>query len=389
MPADFTGLQNAVITDMTSRILQIQNELITNTSGQANQILDLSMQVKNNYNRYTQLVQSYNAEAQKYAKLYQETKRTQGIGAKLDPGVIAAREAALSKYSELNLTEIKAALLSLHKSILMLQQTLNNLANVNIGMIYVVNMQGTRVAIDISNEDLDALVSLDRSALSKGGGLKLRYNESAILNLIKEIDTVQRQNKILHSKVSEQLNTFFKEIDRRWNIAKQNGGNYILWKVHGQWYKAQITAFGDVEEAYMNVFLNYMNSTELPEFLQKTDIEEQIDSFVHNYISQVDATPGGLVEDIQIGNTGQFFGIKSSGASMAGVMPFVRLAQKICQVMEKSKNRGRFTQSQLKAITKSFSPKEHQAIRTKISPIVGEEFKKVQQEIENGLKFDI
>ena len=131
-----------------------------------------------------------------------------------------------------------------------------------------------------------------------------------------------------------------------------------------------------------------MNSTELPAFLQKTDIEEQIDSFVHNYVSQVDATPGGLVEDIQIGNTGQFFGIKSSGASMAGVMPFVRLAQKICQVMGKNKNRGRFTQSQLKAITKSFSAKDHQAIRTKISPVIGEELKKARQEIENGLKFD-
>lgn len=378
--ADLIDVQD-IVTDIVARIEQIQEELINNTKGQKDAMITAAEKVVECYNEYIAQVKEYNAEAQKYARIYREVARNNKEGALSDAGVQKARQTALSQFQKLNLQAIKSILIKLHEAIHSLQSIINSLAGVEIGMVYVINSQGSRIVVDITDLDLEEIVNLDRAALSKGGALKLRYNDSAIRNLITAMDNTEKQQRIIQSQVTDSLNAFFDELTRRLEISKSRNNNMIMWQLNGEWYKAQISAFGDVEETYVNVFLNYMNTSKLPNFLQYSNVDQQIDSFVREWVSQVDATPGGLLEDIRIGDTGKFFGVKSAGASLAGITPFVRLSQNILKAIGKTKNRGVFTKSQISSLQKSFM-KKGSADRTKITKMTVEEIEAKVKELD-------
>ena len=377
------------VVDIATQIDKLEEELQYNTKGKATEIIDISQRIIKDYDTYRKLTNEYNIMAKKYASTYRaatkgmsrETRKNIDLS-----GLWQTRNAALAAFEKLNEEKVKKALIKLQKDIHYFQQVINGLSDIKIGMVYILNRNGVREVIDISDLKLEEIVKLDRAALSKGGELKLRYDDAAIARLIDSMSKRKRAKTILQSTIKPDLDNFFKEIDFRWQRAKAVNSSYILWKLNSEWYKAEISAFGDIEETYASIFLKSSITGKPPSFLSEPNIEMQIDSFIKGWVAQVDNTPGSLVEDIYIEGTNQYYGAKSAGASMAGIMPLYRLAQKIIKVSEKQKNRGQFTKKQKESIIRSLSGSSvNTQNRTKIEKVVKPEVIPAIKELEDML----
>ena len=377
---------NVAVDNIQARVEQIEQELIE-ADNKSNHILyKAAKDVIDSNNKYLDLVTKYNNKAKEYVSLIKaktkgKTKTEKSNIIANDLGILKAHSAALQTYNDLNTKAVKEQLIDLSKKIHTLQKIVNDYGGVSIGMIYVVNSNGQQVILDISDIPLDQLVTLDRASLARGGQIKLRYDDSAIKNLITTMSDVDKENKIFTSRIAPKLNAFFSEVENRWQYAKQDGHNYILWRFYKEWHKAHITAFGDVQEAYLDVYLNYRSTNNVPHFLQISGYDGQIHYFIHDYVSKVDNTAAGFLEDIQIGNTGQFYGAKSKGASMASVTPYIDFAQSIIDAVDK--NKGQFFAQDKKKIIKNYAPKKAKKQRTQISKVV--ESDKNIQDIRNTI----
>lgn len=380
---------NQVVVDIETQINKLEEELQQNTQGKAAEIIDISQRIIKDYDTYRKLTNEYNTIAKKYANAYRAATKGMSKEARKNidlSGLQQTRDAALAAFEKLNEEKVKKALVKLQKDIHHFQQIINSLSDIKIGMVYILNRNGVREVIDISDLKLEEIVKLDRAALSKGGGLKLRYDDAAIARLIDSMSKRKRAKIILKSTIKPALDNFFKEIDFRWQRAKAVNSSYILWKLNSEWYKAEISAFGDIEEAYASIFLKSSITGKPPSFLSTSNIEMQIDSFIKGWVGQVNNTPGSLVEDIYIEGTNQYYGVKSAGASMAGIMPLYRLAQKIIKVNEKQKNKGQFTKKQKESIIGSLSGSgANTQNRTKIEKVVKTEVIPAIKELQDML----
>lgn len=380
-------MANQMVDIVSTEIYNLEQELQNNTQGMREQIKMAATNLINNYNKYQLLIQDYNNEAKKYAAKYRAATMgmTREQRKQVDlSGLEQARAAALRAYEALNMEKVEKVLIQLQKNVQTLQSLITGLSGISIDMVYVVSDAGGREVIDLSQFNLKDIVSQDRAALSHGGAIKLRYDDTKIKALLQAMSKQKRNKVIMQSTVKPLLDNFYKEIQYRWQVAKANNSNYILWKQGADWYKAEVSAFGNIEETYASIFLQTQMTGQIPDFLTKGSMDDKIGAYARGWLSQVTNAPGALIEDILIEGTGQFFGVKSAGASVAGIQPLYRLAKIIKSSLEKTRNTGKFTQRQRASTIKQLSGGS--SINGKIMKVVLPEAEKAVQEIEQHLQ---
>lgn len=224
------------------------------------------------------------------------------------------------------------------------QNALLDLVNRRIEYLYVV--KGKKGVVDIrllgnAKEFSEKYLYTDFASLSHGGRATAR---------VKTIKDSDGKHFTLIDKALEiigtQLTAFYDELSRRMEIAQDKGTNLLMWKIGGEWNKVEISSLGDLAETYANILVTFstrlMNNSNLknpidvmPDFLKPNhgNWDERIDDFVRGWLHQVDNAPGFLSEDIEggvdINGKTIYYGVKSNGASAAGMETVYKFALRI------------------------------------------------------------
>lgn len=348
---------------------------------------------------FIDIYQSYQKDIQIYTEqttIIVNMLRKKKDYAKMDANTLsqkieAAKAEASKAYSLINKqNKIQQKLIKVYESAKNFQKECNAILGTEIKLIFVAKTKtNTPQIFDISNLKLEQYTHLDRASFSRGGILKLRFDNLSVEKL-NELGAKQ----ITNNEYQKQIDSLYSEIMRRIDIAKEkSGGTYLMYKWSNEWNLVKINTLGDLDEAYANLVLNYHISDVKESWLGQGSMDEQIHYFM-NYLWQVNNASGFLKEDIYGGqdpksNKNIFYGVKSADASMMGLKQIYNFA---LIVYSKGENKN---DSQLRSLAKTFGGTSGGQQRNKLITIqdtISKEIDKLEEEtmedILQALKLD-
>lgn len=254
-------------------------------------------------------------------------------------------------YKEYNMTkQATAAFLSgeipktLYKATFEFQKILLNFLNINMETIIIYR---TRKGVKVYSVNAEDLLTFGRSG--KGGfGARFPASASAMERQLKALGKDIKDFEFSFDDeqllVKEKADQLYKEVLRRYNASfKGNTPRIVLW-----WWDngptdynnpsaMYVTSTGDLTEAYAAILLSQKKKMTF-----YSNMEQNIDIFMRNYVADVDNVSGLLQGDIAEGIRDTQFAIKSAGASAMGLSQVIDLATEINNSM------GSFTVESLK-----------------------------------------
>lgn len=313
---------------------------------------DLSQQLTQQYAEYTSTMQEYNNLAKDNAKLKRQINKygsQSNMGASLSARLEEVRQMQITYRQQDGFMEnARKSLVGIYKTIFALQNVVNRLEGQSIKMVYTSTRGGSLTTILLTPQDFPDgnMFGVD---VDRYGKLVLRYNVSEIEQVVQALKAKQDQNKIITSSIQPKLEALYGEIIRRQKIASSKNSPYLMWQVGKTWYKTKLVNAGDLIEAYTNALITGESNETLLRALNG-NFDSQIDALMNGYISQVSNKSGFFEEDVDAGN-GQFYGVKSEGASLMGMALIVRLAQ----VIVTSVDTGKIDQKVIASLQRAFS----------------------------------
>ena len=158
-------------------------------------------------------------------------------------------------------------------------------------------------------------------------GANLRFaNDSEMGYILKQLKEQQKtlpQVNILNNNIQ----MLYREIQHRQACAVKRHSPYLMWQKNNEWVKIKFGKWGYIFEALVNMSING-DTKELTGMFQGS-IENVIDYFVTHFLTQVDNAAGFISEDVEIGDTGQFIGVKSTQASLMALTNIVNFAKEV------------------------------------------------------------
>lgn len=198
-----------------------------------------------------------------------------------------------------------------------------------------------------------------------GGSITARFPSSvkqmqkALAKVGKDIAELELPLDEEGYKIKLQLDKIYKEILYRYRASlKAKTPRIILW-----WYPntdydnpsaMEVSSLGDITEAYAAILFARQNKMNIT-----SNMEQNIDTYMNNYVAQVDNISGLFQGDITDTRSGIEYAIKSANASTMSVKQVIELAQII------KSSGGSFTAEHLKQIADNLS-KKTQGARQKI-----------------------
>lgn len=233
---------------------------------------------------------------------------------------------------------------TLYKATFDFQKILLNFLNINMETIIVYR---TRNGIKVYSINAEDLLQFGRSG--KGGfGARFPASASAMEKQLKALGKDIKDFEFLFDDeqllVKEKADKLYKEVLYRYNSSfKGDTPRVVLW-----WWDngptdynnpsaMYVTSTGDLTEAYAAILLSQKKKMEF-----YSNMEQNIDIFMRNYVADVDNVSGLLQGDIAEGIRDTQFAIKSAGASAMGLSQIIDLATEINNSM------GSFTIESLK-----------------------------------------
>ena len=304
------------------------------------------------YENYQQEINDYTEAA---AQVVKHAKALKKLSANVDADSLSvqleeAKQKAKMIYDEKNMNNhLQQALMNVYHVAKAFQGAVQQLSGTEIRMVFVTSGVGGSApqVFDITDLAMEDYLYLDRAALSKGGGLVLRFKDLSA-EALKSMGATQLTAQTEQYQAA--MDNLYAEIRRRINIAKEkSGGVYLMYNI-GEWHLIKVNTLGDLSEAYVNLLVNYSMYNKQETWLGHGSYDEQIHAFVHNYLWQVDNASGFLKEDVEVydenGNLTKTLGVKSGGAQMMGLTQIYEFAKAIVN--------GGANQSALNRIAKLF-----------------------------------
>ena len=349
---------------MALSIKQIVDTVIQMSTEEASQLLKkdtalyqklikYSGELSQMYADYEGSMKSYNDLAKQNASLKRKIRAATRTNSE---DLIASYSAQLQqirnsqqemRQKENFLSTAQTTLTNIYKKIFQLQRIVNQIEGNFIQMVYT-STRGGMTTVKLRAEDFEnSMYSLD---IDRYGQLVLRYNTAEIERVIADIKATQKKNRIITSSIQPKLEALYNEIIYRQQVANEHGSPYLMWKLGGIWYKTKAISVGDLLEAYTNALVNGENDKILMAAIENFNgsYDEQIDRLVNGYVSQVTNRSGFFTEDIRVGNTNQYYGVKSAGASLMGLKLIVTLANAIT-------NAPNVTDKQIQSLQRAFN----------------------------------
>ena len=288
------------------------------------------------YEYYKQLTADYDTLVKANAKTKREIKKytrqgldTTNLSAQLEE--IRNQQKVMREQNDL-LERGKAALKALYIQVFHLQTIVNGMLGQSISMAYVSTRGGTTQVVQLTKELTDDLYGID---IDRYGNLVLRYNISAIEKGIADLSAAQKERLLITSKVSTGMETLLANINERMDVARAHNSHNLMWKVNGEWRMTDLNNFGDLLESYVSMLINGDETAAALLDDVTGDVDMAIDLLVNSYLAKVDNASGFFQEDVQVGATNRYFGIKSAGASLMGFQMIVQFAQLIQDIVDK------------------------------------------------------
>lgn len=138
------------------------------------------------------------------------------------------------------------------------------------------------------------------------------------------------------------LKMTYKEVMRRYNIARDRKTYMVMWEENNDWQKMKVSSAGDINEAYAKFILE--NQAD-PSFA--LEMEQNIGDYMYQGVALVDNISGLLQGDVTIGNIE--YGIKSAGASTLSLKQIKILAETIMKDATYDVNKLRAEKERLRA----------------------------------------
>ena len=239
-------------------------------------------------------------------------------------------------------------------------------------MVYVSTRGGKTAIVRLDHTVFDDLYSLD---IDRNGRFVMRYNTAAIEQTIKEVHETGRANIDVLSKLTGPMQALYAEIARRYSAAEKKGSKVLLYKKGDEYYAAKFSAFGDVLEAYVDAVVNGGDDAlvKSSERIFSKSFDEQIAWFVEDYVTKVDSASGFAQEDVKVGSSNLFFGVKSEGASLMGINVIVQFAE-----LAVAAARGKATKKDINKVVNKF--KGSSKTRTAITAVTEAEYNAVVEQ---------
>lgn len=367
-----------------------QIEKIIETSNTNNDLRNSAEKFVTIYQDYQKQIKDYTEQTTIIVNMLKKKKDYAKVDANtLSQQIEEAKAKASKTYSLINQeNKIQLKLIKVYESAKNFQKECNTILGTEIKLIFVAKTKtNTPQIFDISDISLKEYTHLDRASFSRGGILKLRFDNLSIDKLNK-----LGAKQITNEQYQKQIDSLYSEIMRRIDIAKEkSGGTYLMYKWSNEWNLVKINTLGDLDEAYANLVLNYNISAVKESWLGQGSMDEQIYHFM-NYLWQVDNASGFLKEDIYGGknpesNNNIFYGVKSADASMMGLKQIYNFALIVLN--------GKENKSQLQSLAKTFGGTSGGQQRNKLITIqdtISKEIDKLEEEtmedILQALKLD-
>lgn len=182
-------------------------------------------------------------------------------------------------------------------------------------------------AVKLSHENINDFLRLNwknQPSLSFVSDSEMGYTLKMLKEQQKKLPTV--------TILDNQIQMLYHEIQRRQGIASKKRSDYLFWQVNGEWQKIKFGKWGYIFEALMNMAIN--NPQSLDSQFPNGNLDEMINYFVIQFLPQVDNAAGFVSEDVKIGDTESYSGIKSTTASLMGVTIIVDFAKQVISVYQ-------------------------------------------------------
>ena len=213
----------------------------------------------------------------------------------------------------------------MYATIFHFQAEVNNVTGVSIDIIYVWQNNNENIPIKISHDDINQYLRFNW----RSGKLSFVTDDE----MVKVIDSLTNEQKkeAIAIKVQPKLNALIQEIKRRKIAASKKRSPYLTWKKDGMSNKIKFGSLGYYLEAYVNAAINGGEEELANHF---SDMDESIDWFVKKWMTQVDNAAGFATEDVQIGDSLSYYGIKSQSASLMGYKNILQFAEQVISAYE-------------------------------------------------------
>lgn len=158
--------------------------------------------------------------------------------------------------------------------------------------------------------------------------LSVRFNISS-LNIAEKLSYLEKIEMNENDSDLQRLQSTYQDVIARYKLAK---GNYVLWHKTRKWYKAKVSAQGDIIETY-----NYLYFTQKYKNLFNEDREKNVEKYMLIQQATVDAISGLYQGDISEEELIYDYAIKQGNASFLSMVQMAHLAE---DILLKAKNKG-------------------------------------------------
>lgn len=195
-------------------------------------------------------------------------------------------------------------------------------------IITVEDSNGKPILFKVSN--MAALIE-DRMKFdysSKGiARLSIRFNITSI-NIAEKLSYLEKIEDDENDNDLQKLQNVYQDVSNRYQLAR---GSYVLWKKSNKWFKAKVSAKGDIIETY-----NYFYFTKKYKGLFNAGREENVETFMLTQQATVDAVSGLYTGDISEEELIYDYAIKQGNASFLSMIQMAHLAE---DILIKAKNK--------------------------------------------------
>ena len=377
--------------DMYLMGLNEQNKKIVTASSSYLQAISTDYQLVESYNNFLKVQNAYNKIERNKTLL-----EIQALGGELSgrdkllsDKQIKRYEKILSPYDLLNgaknelindfkMEEVKSAFTRLTVATQKYQRDMLQAKDATMQTVFAINVANKVFVFEeqyeLTNENADKVFHMDVG--SDGGGLAARYNTSmsALESMYKKTEYTTKGQNVNNNYLTE---AYLKLLERAEATKSNNNSKIFIPYKNGQEKKiAQISARGDIAEAYLKLLLNSSNTDK-----KYSNIDDAILDILVN-TEEVTNLSGMFKGDFEKKNGDQTTEIaaKSLGASLMGYKQMVNFAKKTLSVLG-SNNANAKIQSAIQK--KSTGGGKRNSLDVQINDVIEEA---VRQEIEKIFK---
>lgn len=259
---------------------------------------------------YLQLVENLQQEVDKFENLLDTQEKIrhgekQNVSTKTEEYIENRKE--IRRFLNSNIPE------QLYSATFEFQQIVNNLLEQYVEVVFVYTQKGVPDLYTINEKEI---LKYD---YSRSNELTARYYVSN-RNYASALTKLEMSD--LDSAGLSGLRTTYQESVSRYNRSKVHRVMWLNRTPPPKWLIMKISAVGDINEAYAAVILTHQER----QFLD-ANIENNIDTFMMEYVGKVDNISGLLQGDVEVGNIE--YAIKSSKASTLSLKQVIALASRM------------------------------------------------------------